>query len=73
MIQKVIKTKKPILISTGLNNLKEISELVNFLKQNKCKKFALLKCTSSYPANLANLNLSTIQDMKKKFKYGSRS
>jgi len=68
LIQKVIKTKKPILISTGLNNLKEISELVNFLKQNKCKKFALLKCTSSYPANLANLNLSTIQDMKKKFK-----
>ena len=32
------------------------------------KKFALLKCTSSYPAELKNLNLSLILDMKKRFK-----
>ena len=68
LIQKLIKTKKPILISTGLNNYKEISELVRFLKKNNCKKFALLKCTSSYPAKLESLNLSLISDMKKKFK-----
>ena len=68
LIEKVIKTKKPILISTGLNNLQEISELVKFLKKKNCKKFALLKCTSSYPAKLENLNLSLISDMKKRFK-----
>ena len=67
LIKKVIKTKKPILISTGLCSLKEINELVTFLKKNSCKKFALLKCTSSYPANNKDLNLSTIRDMRKKF------
>ena len=35
LIEKVIKTKKPILISTGLNNHKEIQELVRFLKKKK--------------------------------------
>ena len=67
LIKKIIKTRKPILISTGLNTLKEINSLVKFLKKNKCKKYALLKCTSSYPAKNDNLNLSTIKDMRKKF------
>jgi len=67
LIQKLIKTKKPILISTGLCSLKEINDLVKFLKINKCNNFALLKCTSSYPAKSDNLNLSTIKDMRKKF------
>ena len=68
LIEKVIKTKKPIIISTGLNSLKETSELVKFLRINKCKNFALMKCTSSYPANFADLNLKTIQDMRRRFK-----
>jgi len=67
LIKKIIKTRKPILISTGLNTLKEINSLVKFLKKNKCKKYALLKCTSSYPANLKDLNIKTIKDMKNKF------
>lgn len=68
LIKKVIKTKKPILISTGLCNLVEIKELVNFLKKNNCKNYALLKCTSSYPAITNDLNLNTISDMRKNFK-----
>ncbi len=68
LIEKVIKTKKPILISTGLCNLVEIKELVNFLKKNNFKNYALLKCTSSYPAISNDLNLNTISDMRKKFK-----
>ena len=67
LIQKVIKTKKPILISTGLSTTREINELVKFLKKNKAKKFILLKCTSSYPALAKDLNLSTIRDMKIKY------
>ena len=55
------------MISTGLNTLKEINKLVNFLSKNKCKNYALLKCTSKYPADFKDLNLNTIKDMKKKF------
>tara|TARA_Y100000816_G_C26068452_1_gene561685 strand:+ start:211 stop:1254 length:1044 start_codon:yes stop_codon:yes gene_type:complete len=68
LIKKVIKTKKPILISVGLCNFKEINEIIKFLKKNNCKKYALLKCTSNYPADSSSLNLRTISDMRKKFK-----
>ena len=63
LIEKVLKTKKPILISTGLNTLKELDKLISFLKKKNCKNFGILKCTSSYPANFKDLNLSTIKDM----------
>ena len=68
LIEKVIKTRKPILISTGLNTLKETNELVKFLKKKKCKNFALLKCTSSYPADPNDANILTINDMRKRFR-----
>ncbi len=68
LIEKVIKTKKPLLISTGMNTLKELYELVKLLKKNNCKNFALLKCTSSYPAKSNATNLETISHMKKVFK-----
>jgi len=67
LIKKIIKTRKPILISTGLNTLSEINSLIKFLKKHNCKKYALLKCTSSYPAKLKDLNIKTIKDMKNKF------
>ena len=38
-----------------------------FIKKFKYKKIAILKCTSQYPANPANLNLSSISFLKKKF------
>ena len=67
LIEKLIETKKPILVSTGLNSFSENLELINFFRKKNYKNFALLKCTSSYPADFKNLNLQTITDMRKKF------
>ena len=49
LIRKVAKTKKPIIISTGLASISEIEDAVNVLKEENCDQFALLKCTSAYP------------------------
>ena len=68
LIKKVIKTKKPLIISVGLNSYKEIKELIKFLRKNKCKNFAILKCTSAYPAQPSDTNIRTIKDMRKNFK-----
>ena len=68
LIKKIIKTKKPIIVSTGASTFDEIKEIISFLKKNKCKNYAILKCTSSYPSNLNDLNLKTIPELKKKFK-----
>ncbi len=67
LIRKVAKTKKPIIISTGLASISEIEDAVNVLKEENCDQFALLKCTSAYPASPENSNVLTIPDLRKKF------
>jgi len=67
LIQKVVSTGKPIIISTGLSNLSQINETVSLVKQGGCKNFALLKCTSSYPSNPKNSNVITIPHMRDMF------
>lgn len=67
LLEKVAKTKKPVILSTGMASLTEIKESINVLKKNGTKQITILKCTSAYPAPIADLNLSTVIDMKKKF------
>ena len=61
------KTKKPVIISTGMATLDEISEAADCARSNGCKNLALLKCVSVYPAQHDDLNLSTIKSLKKMF------
>ncbi len=67
LIKKVAKTGKPVIISTGLATKTEIEEAVNALKVGGCSQFALLKCTSAYPASPKNSNILTIPDLRKNF------
>ena len=68
LIKRIAKTNKPIILSTGMASQKEIYEAINLIKRSGSSEFALLKCTSSYPADPKNINLKTIIDMRKKFK-----
>jgi pseudaminic acid synthase len=68
LIKKCARTKKPLIISTGLATLEEIKEAVNAAKSCGCKKIILLKCSSNYPANPKDINLITLLDLKKRFK-----
>lgn len=67
LIHEVIKTGKPIILSTGTATLKEIENTVNFLEKNSCKDYVLLYCVSAYPAPLAESNLLTMQEIKTNF------
>jgi len=67
LIKEVAMTNKPTIISTGLATKKEISESVNCYKKYSKSNFMLLKCTSSYPAEYKDLNLTTLKDMRNYF------
>lgn len=67
LIKKVAQTGKPIIASTGMASLAELSELVETAKNNGCKDLTLLKCTSSYPATPEGSNLLTIPHLQQLF------
>lgn len=68
LIEKVSKTKKPIIFSTGVASYDEITEAIKICKKNGNKKIIILHCSSEYPAALENCNLNHIKILKRKFK-----
>ncbi len=67
LIQKVAKTGKPIILSTGMATTEEIEEALLTARAAGASQIALLKCTSSYPARAEEMNLRTIPEMIKRF------
>lgn len=67
LIRKVASTGKPMIISTGLASVGEISEAVNAARASGCDDITLLKTTSSYPATPENTNILTIPHLRDLF------
>jgi pseudaminic acid synthase len=67
LIRYIASTKKPMIMSTGMANLEEITEMVETAREGGCKDLVLLHCISSYPAPIEQSNLLTIPDMREKF------
>ena len=67
LIKKVCSTKKPIIISTGLANLKEIEYIFNFIKKRGVKDVTILYCVSNYPSEIDDFNINNIKILKNKF------
>ncbi len=67
LIKKIARTGKPIIMSTGMATLSEIDEAVRTIRDSNNNNLALLKCTSSYPADPKQINLNTIPSMSDAF------
>lgn len=67
LIEYVASKGKPVIISTGIAKQEEIHEALQACKNAGNNEIILLKCTSSYPAPLEEMNLATITDMIEKF------
>lgn len=67
LIQKVAKTFKPIIISTGVATIEDIQLAIETCKKENNNNIALLKCTSAYPSPYEEINLNTIPDIKSRF------
>jgi N-acetylneuraminate synthase len=67
LIQKMARTGKPLIMSTGMATTEEIEEAVQAARQVGGTQIALLKCTSAYPAPPQEMNLRTIPEMARRF------
>jgi len=68
LIEYIASKKKPIIISTGIAELKDIEKAIKACKRMGNNDIILLKCTSAYPAPYEEMNLLTIPDMINRFK-----
>tara|TARA_B100000287_G_C20636414_1_gene781827 strand:- start:753 stop:1769 length:1017 start_codon:yes stop_codon:yes gene_type:complete len=68
LIKYIAQTKKPIILSTGMANEKEIKEAIDTIIQYGSGDFILLHCVSGYPTPVEEINLDTITLLRKKFK-----
>lgn len=67
LLKEIGRTGKPVILSTGMASLSDIDLAVSTLIRSGSSEYALMKCSSAYPAPPKDLNLSTISVMKKIF------
>lgn len=67
LIDRVAKTGKPLIISTGLVNQSEIDDIINTVKSTGNNQLVLLHCISAYPAPIEQSNLRTITDINQRW------
>ena len=61
------KTKKPVVMSTGMSELYEISDAIKVLKENGTGDITLLQCHTDYPTKMENVNLNAMLTLKRNF------
>jgi pseudaminic acid synthase len=67
LIKKISRTKKPIIISTGMANLKEIDLAYSTAKKNGAKEIIFLYCVSNYPSKISDFNFNNIRILKERY------
>ena len=67
LIDYIASKGKPIIISTGIAKKSDIKLALKTIRRKNSNEIVLLKCTSSYPAPLSEVNLLTLTDYTKSF------
>ncbi len=60
LLDHISKLKKPIVLSTGMATMEEISETLNWIKSVPKNQIVVLHCTSSYPSSEERVNLNAM-------------
>ena len=63
LIDNLIATKKPLILSTGMSSVEEIQITTDFLNA-RAAEFVLLHCNSTYPAPFHDVNLNWMKKLK---------
>jgi N-acetylneuraminate synthase len=66
LVEYIASKKKPIIMSTGMNDFQSVSRSVEILQKYGCD-FALLQCTSLYPTSHEKVKLKSMVALKDYF------
>lgn len=63
LLKHVALTKKPVILSTGMSDINEVNDALNYIKKYTSADIAVLHCISSYPTITNECNLLSIKTM----------
>ncbi len=66
LLKRLAKTRKPVIISTGMASLEDIDDALEILGKDR-KDIIILQCISQYPADLERVNLKVMDTLKQKY------
>lgn len=66
MINEIVKTRKPVLISSGMSSFKDLEVPVNIFKKNNIT-FCIFQCTTSYPCAPEDIGYNLIKELQDRF------
>ena len=66
MLQKIAETGKPIILSSGMSDFKELDDTISFLKKWN-NQLSLLQCTTAYPTQPEEWGLQMITRLKERY------
>ena len=61
------RTKRPVVMSTGMCGMEEIGEAIRVLRENGTERITLLHCNTEYPTPFEDVNLRAMQTMREAF------
>ncbi|MFT7005496.1 MAG: N,N'-diacetyllegionaminate synthase [Sulfurimonas sp.] len=67
LLEKVAKTGKRVLLSSGMSSWTELDEAVEILQSNGCKDLIVLQCTSEYPCPPKEAGLNVLDEMRTRY------
>lgn len=68
LLEKIAKTGKRVLLSSGMSSWAELDEAVETLQSNGCKDLIVLQCTSEYPCPPEQAGLNVLDELKIRYK-----
>jgi len=66
MLEKIARTGKPMILSSGMSSYAELDEAVAYMKERNVD-ISIMQCTTAYPTQPENYGLNVIQELQKRY------
>lgn len=68
LLVKIAKTRKPVILSSGMSFWRELDSAVTALKENGCRDLTVLQCSTIYPCPPKKAGLNVLKELSKRYK-----
>ncbi|NQX84810.1 MAG: N-acetylneuraminate synthase family protein [Flavobacteriaceae bacterium] len=67
LLEKIARTGKPVIVSSGMSSFKELDATIAFLEKRDVQ-YSILQCTTAYPTQPKQFGLNVIQQLRERYK-----